>query len=263
MKFRYFFPILICLLITFNSAHSQQNTLFSKEIFYSQKGDSLLYRFLIPQNISANDSNTKYPLVVFLHGAGERGNDNVKQLIHGASLFSKPESLKNYPCYFIAPQCPIDKRWVEVDWKLQFHSMPEQISENLGFTVQLIDSLIKNYPIDINRIYVTGLSMGGFGTWDIICRFPDKFAAAAPICGGGDENLAEKINKIPIWAFHGSNDKLVTVYRSRNMINALKKTGGKPKYTEYPGVGHFSWEKAYSEPDFLKWMFSQSKIIKN
>lgn len=236
-------------------ACSQEDTLYKKKEFINNSGDTLLYRMLEP----GPDCLKKYPLVIFLHGAGERGNDNEKQLVHGTKLFSGKQNMIDFPCFVIAPQCPENKRWVEVSWSLPKHDMPVMISEPLGLTMELINQMILKYPIDTNRIYITGLSMGGFGTWDLISRYPEKFAAAIPICGGGDEKQAKNMVDIPIRAFHGTKDKVVQVARSRNMINAIKKEGGNPLYTEYPTLGHLCWNKAYSEPGLLKWMFSQTK----
>ena len=138
--------------------------------------------------------------------------------------------------------------------------MPKQPSVYLARTMFLIDSLVKNLNIDKNRIYITGLSMGGFGVWDAISRWPDKFAAAVPVCGGGDTAKAAMIKDIPIWTFHGDKDNLVMTSRSRDMIAAIKKAGGNPKYTEYTATGHNAWDKAYSEKDMYLWLFSQTKL---
>ena len=117
----------------------------------------------------------------------------------------------------------------------------------------------KEYSIDPQRIYLTGLSMGGYGTWDLLARKPDLFAAGVPVCGGGDESTAEQIANIPIWVFHGDLDSAVPVSRSRTMVEALKKAGGHPKYSEYPGVEHNSWDKAYADPELMKWLFAQKR----
>ncbi len=218
--------------------------------------DTLLYRLLKPVNY---DKEIKYPLVIFLHGAGERGQDNIKQLMHGAKIFETDENLEKYSSFVIAPQCPEGQRWVEVDWNLDKHTMPENPSEPVRLLMKLIDSFEKQYNIDKDRIYVTGLSMGGFGTWDLIARYPDMFAAAAPICGGGDVKTANIIKDIPIWAFHGSIDKTVNPQRTRDMIKAIEDAGGNPKFTEYDSVAHNSWDNAYGDPKLLEWMFEQEK----
>jgi predicted peptidase len=230
-------------------------THLKKEVFESGK-EKLLYQMMTPENPAPA---TKYPLVIFLHGAGERGSDNDVQLVHGVKDFAKPESRKSYPCFLIAPQCPNDKKWAEVDWSATSHKRPEKPSDPATLLLKLIDSLPTQLLIDTNRIYITGLSMGGYGTWDLIARKPDLFAAAVPVCGGGDEKDASIIAKIPIWAFHGSKDTVVKPQRSTNMIEAIKKAGGNPKVTLYPEVGHNSWVNAYSDPEMLKWLFNQKK----
>jgi predicted peptidase len=237
---------------------------FQKKIFLNDN-DTLNYNLLIPDkpfpqsliNIGS-DIQQLYPLIIFLHGAGERGNDNEIQIAHVKGIFLDSLNRKKFPAFVIAPQCPTGKRWVESSWKVSKHIMPEKPSISIALTMQLIDSMINNFPIDKKRIYITGLSMGGFGTWDLICRYPNKFAAAIPICGGGDITMAKKIKNKPIWAFHGSEDKVVKVILTREMINSIKQEGGTPKYTEYKGVGHDSWVKAYREKELLEWLFKQS-----
>lgn len=231
--------------------------LFDAKEYINNDNDTLLYRMLEPQNPCFLK---KYPLVIFLHGSGERGNDNERQLIWGAGAFIKEENMKDYPCYVVAPQCPTEKRWLEKNWALPTHIMPDDPSETMALVMELINETIDDYPINKRRIYITGLSMGGYGTWDLISRWPDKFAAAIPICGGGDENQAPKLVNMPIWVFHGADDTTVPTDRSRHMVQAIKDAGGtKIKYTEYPGVGHGSWKPAYADPELMKWLFSQKK----
>lgn len=216
------------------------------------------YRIEFPNNYKEGGQE-KYPLILFLHGAGERGNDNEIQLSYIDQIFGSENFRNKYPAFVIVPQCPTDKRWVEVDWSLRSHIIPDSMSDPMRLTMALLIATIQNFPIDSQRIYVTGLSMGGYGTWDIIARFPEIFAAAIPICGGGDENTANAIKDIPIWAFHGTLDKLVPVERSRNMIAAIKNNGGSPKYTEVPDKGHLVWNVAYATPGLWDWFFSQHK----
>jgi predicted peptidase len=237
-------------------AKKEWKTLLDKKTFTGAKGGKLPYRLLKPDNY---DPKMSYPLVVFLHGAGERGIDNEKQLIHGVAEFAKEENRKKYPCFLVAPQCPEGKKWVEVDWGAASHRMPAEPSPSEVLLLELIAALQKEYRLDSKRIYITGLSMGGFGTWDLIARKPELFAAAVPICGGGDETQAAKIAAIPIWVFHGGKDGVVKVSRSRNMIEAIKKAGGHPKYTEYPEEGHASWIPAYRDADMMKWLFEQKR----
>lgn len=230
---------------------------FEKKTFTNEKGESIPYRFLKPDPAAKPDA--KYPLVIFLHGAGERGTDNARPLVHGVKKFATDEYRRKYPCFVIAPQCPGGSRWVEVDWALDSHTMPETISDPLRLTMELVASLQKELPIDPDRIYITGLSMGGFGTWDAVQRFPEKFAAAAPVCGGADLDRLNTIAKVPLWTFHGAKDTVVKPQRSRNAVEALKKAGGQPKYTEYPEVGHDSWVKAYDTAELYEWMFQQRR----
>lgn len=225
--------------------------------FTAASGEKLPYRFLRPL---PKYQQQRLPLVIALHGAGERGNDNTQQVGNGLRLFASAGAMEKYPCYVIVPQCPKGKRWVEVNWSLPAHRMPDTPSTPLRLTLSLVDEIIRNYPIDTQRIYVTGLSMGGYGTWDLISRQPGRFAAAVPVCGGGDESKAALLIHTPVWAFHGARDRLVPVARSRNMIAAIRAAGGQPLYTEYPSVGHNAWDSAYSHtPNLLPWLFSQTR----
>ncbi|MGE5194857.1 MAG: alpha/beta hydrolase-fold protein [Deltaproteobacteria bacterium] len=229
-------------------------TVFEPLVFKTADGRKLNYRLMKPGNY---DPQKKYPLVLFLHGAGERGDDNVAQLVHGMNDFAKDENREKYPCFVVAPQCPEGKRWVEVDWTLDAHDFDQTPSATMRLVIELLEKLPEEFGIDASRLYVTGLSMGGFGTWDLISRFPDKFAAAAPICGGADLKLAPQLVKVPIWTFHGDKDTVVKLHRTMDMVEAIKKAGGKPLYTEYAGVGHDSWVRAYSDPKLMDWMFAQ------
>jgi predicted peptidase len=229
---------------------------FEPRVFDGPDGLKLPYRLLKPVN---HDPEKAYPLVLFLHGAGERGTDNTIQLVHGMADFSSDLNRLRYPCFVMAPQCPAEQKWVEIDWTLDSHEMPAEPSSALKLTLAAMDQLATEFKIDAKRLYVTGLSMGGYGTWDLVQRFPDKFAAAVPVCGGGDEQHAAKLAKLPLWAFHGVHDKAVKPERSRRMIATIQQAGGKPGYTEYPDVGHDSWNRAYSDPHMLSWLFKQKR----
>ncbi|HJZ89477.1 MAG TPA: prolyl oligopeptidase family serine peptidase [Gemmataceae bacterium] len=248
--------IAILLLLLTRSAEAKDDLPLEKHTYRDAHGKELPYRLLKPLH---PEEGKKYPLVIFLHGAGERGSDNEKQLIHGVPHFVAKETQEKYPCFLVAPQCPAGQRWVEVDWSADSHTQPKAPGEAGRLTLELIEQVMKELPIDPKRVYLTGLSMGGYGTWDLLARRPELFAAAAPICGGADEATAAKIKAIPVWAFHGARDTAVKPARSRNMIAALEKAGGKPKYTEYPDVGHNSWDNAYKDPKFYEWMFGQKK----
>lgn len=230
--------------------------LLEKKTYTDPQGKTLKYRLLKPKGYGPAK---KYPLVVFLHGAGERGDDNEAQLKHGVKEFVTADVRKQYPCFLIAPQCPRDQVWAGLEGGFNSHKQAAKPSEPGRLVLELIAAMQKEYSIDPTRIYLTGLSMGGYGTWDLLARKPDLFAAGVPVCGGGDESTAEKIAKIPIWVFHGDKDNAVPVSRSRTMVEALKKAGGRPKYTEYPNVGHNSWDKAYADPKLMNWLFEQKK----
>ena len=248
--------LVVAPLIAYAEPKEGTRDMLEKKTYTGAEGKTLLYRLLKPLNYNPKE---KYPLVVFLHGAGERGDDNDKQLVHGVPEFLTPENRKDYPCFLIAPQCPEGQKWADVDWSAESEIQPKEPSASMRLTLGLIDQMRKDYSIDAKRIYVTGLSMGGYGTWDVLARRPDLFAAAVPICGGADETTATKIAKIPIWAFHGAKDPTVNVARTRRMIAALKKAGGEPKYTEYPDEGHASWVPAYKDAAMMKWLFAQKK----
>ena len=224
---------------------------------FKSDGKSLPYRLLKPTDTEAGK---KYPLVVILHGAGERGTDNKKQLVwfwndKKPSVMTRPEVAKE-KAFVIVPQCPEGKRFVEVPWEKGSYKSPE-ISEPLKLTLALVDSFIKEQSIDPDRVYVIGMSMGGYGAIDAVQRRPELFAACVSICGAGDLSKAKDIAHVPVWAFHGDADNVVPVSGSREFIDALKKVGAEPKYTEYPKVGHNSWSPAFEEKEFWNWIFAQ------
>lgn len=226
---------------------------------FKADGKTLLYRLMKPTEI---EKDKKYPLVIILHGAGERGNDNKKQLVwfwneKNASPMTRPE-VAAAKAFVIVPQCPDGKKWVEVPWEKGSYKSPE-ISEPLKLTLALVDSFIKDQPIDPARVYIIGMSMGGYGAFDAVQRRPELFAACVPICGAGDLSKAKDIANVPVWAFHGADDGAVPVRGSREMIDALKKVGAEPKYTEYPKVGHNSWSPAFAEKEFWNWIFAQKR----
>lgn len=220
-------------------------------------GETFPYRLLQPAKI---EPGKKYPVVLFLHGAGERGDDNVSQLKYFPQMMAQPEYRKKYPCFIVAPQCRRGKMWVNLDWSSRQSIPMEEPTEDMAAAIAALEQTIEEHPVDKNRIYLTGLSMGGYGSWDLATRQPERFAAVVPICGGGDESQAAKLKEIPIWAWHGDKDNAVPVERSRQMIEAIQKSGGEPKYTELEGVGHNSWTPAYEAEDgVVPWMFEQKK----
>ena len=231
---------------------------YAKMYFTDSLGTVLPFRLLTPEK--AEGDTSKYPVVLFLHGAGERGDDNEVQLTYIDTVFAAERFRREHPCYVIVPQCGVDYRWCETDWTRTYHTIPKDISKYLHAANSLLDSIAALPDADTDRLYVTGMSMGGFGTWDIITRYPGKFAAAMPLCGGADEKEARKLVNIPIRTFHGTLDKAVPVCRSRNITNAIRSQGGKMiEYTEYPKFGHFIWNKVYNDYENLEWLMRQER----
>lgn len=243
-------------------------TVFTQESEYKyanfiHKKDTLNYRVLKPLDF---DANKKYPLVLFLHGFGERGNDNKKQLIHGSKLFAKKESREKHPAFVIFPQAPLGDSWssrvLKKENKKRLYSFPDDAkpTKSLQLVIQLMDSLVTTKNIDTSRVYITGLSNGGMGTFEMLANKPKMFAAAAPICGGGNTKKATKYAKnTAIWVFHGAKDRTVYPIYSVKMVEALLNAGGNPRFTLYENVHHGSWNNAFAEDDFLDWMFSKRK----
>lgn len=223
------------------------------DIFVSEK-DTLPFQFISPGN---TDTMQKYPLVIWLHGKGERGTDNKKQM----TLIKKwlPDSLQKdkYKSFLLAPQCSEDRYWSNYDKladKISFDSITPEIQITL---MKLIDSIMVQYPIDPNRIYIMGISMGGFGAFDLITRYPDFFAAAVPICGGADPRMADEISKTPVWAFHGDKDNVVNKRHSVLVMKSVEDANH--KFTLYSETGHDCWNKSFKEPLLLQWMFYYNK----
>lgn len=230
-----------------------QVSLFSSEKYENDKGETLLYR----QLISDYDPVTKYPLVIFLHGSGERGDDNEAQLKWGVRNFATAKNMKLHPCIVIAPQCPAGMSWGNYDYdEMSLQPTPTQPMKLLR---ELIQQKIENLPVDTNRIYITGLSMGGYGTYDALTRYPDLFAAAVPVCGAGDVSKVDSFDHVPIWIFHGALDDAVFPSYAHKMVEALTQAGANPGFTQYPEVGHFSWIAAYSDEMMMEWLFRQHK----
>jgi predicted peptidase len=234
-----------------------QPSRFSVEHYINGNGDTLNYRMLYPDA----DTLRKYPLVIFLHGSGERGNDNDAQLKWGVMNFATDQMMVMHPAIVIAPQCPEKVSWSNFSRENNntVMTLQPQPTKPMQLVIELIQQLIKKMPVDTNRIYITGLSMGGYGTYDAIERYPNLFAAAMPVCGGGDVSKASEIAHIPIWIFHGSEDPAVNPVNSLNMAEALTKAGAHPGLTMYPETGHFSWLAAYSDMHAMEWLFRQRK----
>jgi len=247
-----------------NTAFSQTETFLTST--YQNKRiatANMPYRLSKPYGY---DQEKKYPLVLFLHGAGERGTNNTSQLTAnaGATVWAKTTNQQKNPCFVLAPQCGNDKQWVNTNWSNGSYVQNNiPISEQLSMAMALLDSLCTVYPIDQTKIYITGISMGGYGTWDAITRFPNKFAAAIPMCGAGDPTKANLIATIPIRCFHSSDDPTVPVKGTRDMVKAINALGPNNRadfYTEYTDKGHGCWVTAYSDQALIDWMFSEKMV---
>ena len=204
---------------------------------------SIPYRLFTPQGTQADQ---KVPLILFLHGAGDRGADNVGQTYWMKDLAAQTKS-GQYSAYVLAPQIGTN------DW-FASNGAP---TESMSLTIQALQTAMKNPNVDTSRVYVTGISMGSYGTWDILTRLKNTFAAAVPMSGGGNPATAAQVGKTPIWAFHGSADNIVPVQTTRDMVAAVQAAGGNVKYTEVAGGDHFIWPAAYQDSSLYQWLFSQ------
>lgn len=243
--------ILLALLAVFTAMNAKTQTTnpiaTAKFNWSTARSGELQYLIYTPPGYSAK-SEKRWPLMLFLHGAGERGTDVRRVGIHGP--MSEVKKGTNFPFIIIAPQCPANELW-----------------ENESL-LQLLDHTVKHHAVDTNRVYLTGLSMGGFGTWKLGLSHPNKFAAIAPICGGasmidvilGTWDKRAELEKLPIWAFHGAKDDVVPLIESERVVNALKNGGLKNiKLTVYPEAKHDSWREVYSDPKFYEWLLKQSR----
>lgn len=221
---------------------TQQSCFFQKDVEVS-KSVSLAYLLSLPKDYEA-EGNKKYPLVLFLHGMGERGSNLDLVKLHGLPKNAEKE---DFPFILVSPQCPLDIQRYS-NWLFYIDSV-----------IALLDDVIDNYQVDEQRVYITGLSMGGYGTWEIAKQFPHKFAAAAPICGGGSTKQIDRLADMPVWAFHGAKDDVVPLEESEVMVEALRDAGGNVKFTIYPEANHDSWTETYNNPEFLSWLLKQKK----
>jgi len=197
---------------------------------------TLNYLLYLPKDYGEREA---WPLVLFLHGAGERGEDLELVKKHGPpKLVARG---REFPFVLVSPQCPRDQWW-----------------EPVSLTA-LLDDLCDHLKIDEDRIYVTGLSMGGFGTWSLAAHTPRRFAAIVPICGGGDPFWAKRIAHLSVWVFHGAKDRVVPLERSQQMVDALKRQEGNVKFTIYPEAGHDSWTETYTNPALYEWLLEQRR----
>ncbi|MGN6400738.1 MAG: dienelactone hydrolase family protein [Flavisolibacter sp.] len=256
-----FFPLLF---LCISTAMKAQDTSLYERHLYIEKGDTLPYRLLLPKDY---DASKKYPLILFLHGSGERGNDNELQLVHGADLFLRDSIRNNYKAIVVFPQCSLNGYWSNV--KIVTDSIQKTRVFNfqsegeptvaMKLLLSLLNQLPKKYKLDKERIYVGGLSMGGMGTFEIVHRKPKLFAAAFPICGGANAAIADDLKNTAWWIFHGLKDNVVDPVYSKVMAAALKGEGADVKLTLYPDANHNSWDSAFAEKDLMTWLFSKNK----
>ena len=258
--------LFISILLVFPCSLVAQNfNEYQKRIVTNGKRQ-LPYRILYPLNF---DATKKYPLLIFLHGAYEKGTDNESQLNIGGRYFLADSNRRNFPAVIVVPQCPLDDSWAyfetELDsstglakkWNFPFPKEPTKI---VALLKQMLDSLVSLSFVDKNKVYVGGLSQGGMGVFDLIARYPNLFAAAFPICGAGKISTASKFAEhTAVWIFHGKDDDIVPVYFSQQFYRKLKKLGSDVRYTEYPGARHNSWVNAFKEPQLLPWLISKTK----
>lgn len=234
MKFLFIILVSFILITTsFSQTEKQTTHNFQKEIKLTLDANYLLY---LPEDYNENEE--KFPLVLFLHGAGERGNDLEKVKVHGLPRLVNEG--KEFPFIIVSPQCP------------------ELVFWNTDLLSSLVDEIESNYRVDKNKIYVTGLSMGGHGTWSLALTQPNRFAAIAPVCGWADTVNANTIAHLPIWVFHGAKDAVVPVKASKDMVSALKNYGSDVRLTIYPEANHDSWTETYNNEELYKWLLEQS-----
>jgi len=222
------------------SAGKQQGQKFEAQIVKTVRLGYLLY---LPKGYEPN-TKEKYPLILFLHGMGERGDD--LNLIKKHGIPKIVEQKDDFPFIALSPQCPGNSFW----------------TVELEALNALLDDVVTKYAVDVDRIYLTGLSMGGYGAWALAMEYPKRFAAIVPICGGGDTKNVSAIKDIPVWVFHGAKDSVVKLEESEKMVNALKECGGNIQFTVYPEADHDSWTVTYDNPELYKWLLKQSRSKK-
>lgn len=220
-------------------APGQHPQAFAKRVTKSLSCNYLLF---LPEGYGQQEQD--WPMILFLHGAGERGDDLQKVKKHGPPKIV--DKRKDFPFIVVSPQCPEDDWW----------------TEKTDVLINLLDEIVAKYDVDEDRIYLTGLSMGGYGTWTLAWAYPERFAAIAPICGGGKRFMARRLDSVPIWAFHGAKDRVVPQRESEEMVKAVRASGGSAKLTIYPDAGHDSWTETYKNQKLYDWFLSHRRVAK-
>ena len=251
---------LLVMLFFLNCSFGQKKIIPDYKKFSASEGN-LNYRILFPNNF---DDSNKYPLHIFLHGIGERGSDNELQLTYVDKVFLNQKNYENYPAIIVFPQAPLDDNWSSRTMsnnKIR-QSFPENSSptNSLSLVIKLMDSLINEKYVDNKKVYLSGLSNGGMGSFELLKNRPNMFASAVIICGGGNPLWAKEFAKLtPVWIAHGSDDIDVHPSLSINMADAIIKYGGSPKLTLFENVAHDSWNNIFEDPEYLEWIYSYSK----
>jgi len=232
----------LCLAINVSATGSapakQQVCSFEAQIVKTVRLNYLLY---LPRDYEA-DPRRKLPLILFLHGMGERGNNEL-ELVKKHGIPKIVEQKEDFPFIAVSPQCPKNSFW----------------TAEIEALNALLDEVIAKYRVDVDRIYLTGLSMGGYGAWSLAIAYPKRFAAIAPICGGGEPSEVPVLKDVPVWVFHGEKDNLVPPEESKKMVDALKACGGDVKFTLYPDADHDSWTRTYDNPELYEWFLKHSR----
>ena len=230
-----------CLILSGNPCDAQSSERqVAQRLALTNNGETTEMHFLLYLPPAYNGSEEKWPLLLFLHGAGERGFDLEQVKVHGPPKMIAQG--RDFPFVVISPQCPEDVWW------------------SIDALHALLDEVVETHRIDKSRIYVTGLSMGGYGSWGLAYTYPETFAAVVPICGGGEPEKAPLMKEIPTWVFHGAKDEIVPLVRSQEMVDALEEAGGNVRFTVYPEAGHVgAWENAYGDPELWEWLEEQQK----
>jgi predicted peptidase len=239
---------------------------FEAGAFTDAQGTTLQYRLFVPRGYDAS-STTRYPLVTFLHGNGDQGSDNRRQVREGARVWAEPATQERYPAFVLAPQCPANDGWGRPEGLAGYPA-----GSPLDALLALLDEIERRYPIDPDRRYITGMSGGGWGALRALSHQPDRFAAAILVCPAGEpgkhpgvpprENgtgVVAGLERLPLWFFHGTDDPVVPISLTRERVASLRRAGGDPRTTEYPGVKHDAWLKAYAEPAIVEWLFSHRR----
>jgi len=225
-------------------------------IFVNDAKEVLPYRVYVPEGVQPGE---KLPLVIFLHGSGECGVDNMKQMLNGPDAMIAYSRAKKTPVVLVAPQCPVGEVWAPLFWQPSTAKYQSRQSKMGRLVTELAIKCIDTLPVDKDRVLLTGLSLGGYGVWDLLARNPSMYAAAMPVCGGGCPETCRKFANVPIWVFHGEKDPNVSVKLSRAMVSELWRLDAPVRYRETPDAGHAVWNAVYRDDGILKWFFSQRR----